>query len=395
MPDRRVGVTRSAAAILAVVLALGLVVAVPGTVTAESSVVDLECTAGDGGGPVYVADSGLGVVDNDSAPDEAYPSFPDNETVHLGDDGYPNVTFSAGGDAELRLENRTTERLCLAAVDATDHEILIDPANLSAVTVNGSANGLAFGSLDFDVDDVPEMVYNASDTIALTIHDTGLDEGDSIAIESLGSDAIDVELDAGSNGTLSVELPAGDHRLTLSTASSGGGLPGLPPPPPDDEPATFELSELAVEPTEIEVGEQIAVSAMVTNVGDETGSHAVELLVDGEVVAEESVYLSGGSSEAVAFDTVLHDAGTATISLGEESVGSVTVTDGEPGSDDDSGGTDPGSTDDGQATPDPESDADEEGGTPWHLITIGLVAIAAAGVGVAYSLGYLDPYLLD
>ena len=395
MSNRRFDGTQLAAAFLAVLIVLGLVVAVPGTVTADSSVVDLECTAGDGGGPVYVAESGLAVVDNDSAPDEAYPSFPDNETVHLGDDGYPNVTFSAGGDAELRLENRTTERICLAAVDATDHEILIHPANLSAVTVNGSVDGLAFGELDFDVDDQPEVAYNASDAIALTVHDTGLEEGDSIAIESLDSDAVDEEIDAGSNGTLSVELPAGDHRLSLSTASSGGGFPGLPPPPPDDEPATFELSDVEIDPTSVEPGDSVTVSVTVTNVGEETGGHTVSLAVDGEVMAEETVYLVGGGSERVSLTATLDEPGTVAISLGDESVGSVTVADPDDATGETDPGTDDDDTDDSEPTPDPESDTDEESGTPWLLIAVGLVAVAAAGVGVAYTRGYLDPHLVD
>ena len=109
--------------VLVVVIIAILVVSLSGS-TAATTGTDPACADGSDGGPVYVTDTGLSVVDNDSAPDEAYPSFPDDETVHLADVGYPNVTFSASGDAELRLENRTTERICLAAVDATDHEML-------------------------------------------------------------------------------------------------------------------------------------------------------------------------------------------------------------------------------------------------------------------------------
>ncbi|WP_254864646.1 CARDB domain-containing protein [Halovivax gelatinilyticus] len=391
MSDRRFSGTQHAGAILAVVIVLGLTVAVPGTVTADSSAVDLECTEGDGGGPVYLANSGLAVVDNDSAPDEAYPSFPDNETIHLDDDDYPNVTFSAGGDAELRLENRTTERICLAAVDATEYEILIDPANLSAVTVNGSVDGLAFGDLDFDVDDEPEVVYNASDAISLTIHDTGLEEGDSIAIESLDSDAVDAEVDADSNGSLLLDLPAGEHRLSLSTASSGGGLPGLPPPPPDEEPAAFEISDVEIDPASVDPGDSVTVSATVTNVGEETGGHAVELAVDGDVVAEESVHLAGGGSERVTFTVVLDEPGAKSLSLDGESIGSVAVADPDDstGESDDDGGTEAPDSDDADEPLDPETDSEGDDGSSWFPIALAAGVLIAVGLGGAYHLGYL------
>ncbi|WP_148680376.1 CARDB domain-containing protein [Halovivax ruber] len=377
-------------ALLVCVLAVSLLtVGLAGpTLAADSSV---ECAAGSGGGPVYVTDSGLEVADNATAADESYPAFPDAETVSLED---VNVSFSAAGPADLRLEERSADFTCVAAVNASANDVLIGPAEGPGMTINGSLEALSFGPLDFESDDAADLTYDANDSVTLTIDDTGLDEGETVAFESLGSDTIDAEVDADSNGTFSVELPAGDYELALSTASSGGGLPGLPPPPPDDEPAAFEYSEIALESTEIGAGEEITVSATATNVGEASGSHTVELLVNGEVVGEESVYLAGGSSETITFTTVLDDAGTTGISLGDESVGTVTVTDEEPGSDN-SGGTDPGSDDDGEATPDPESEIDEGSETPWLLITIGLLAIVTAGVGVAYSQGHLDPYLSE
>ncbi|MFP8890785.1 CARDB domain-containing protein [Natrialbaceae archaeon A-CW2] len=415
------------------------------TLAADQS---LECADGSGGGPVYVTDSGLEVTDNATGADEAYPTFPDNETVSLEGADIANVSFVAAGAAELRLEERDNDRTCVAAVNASANDVLIDPADTPGMTINGSLEALSFGDIDFEVDDVADLAYEANESVTFTIHDTGLEEGDPISIESLDSDAIDEEVDASSNGTLVITLPAGDHRLSLSTASSDDDSSSPPPAPPappsppdDDDPAAFELSELALEPSEIEVGEETTVSATVTNVGDETGSYEVKLLVDGEEVDNESVSLAGGSSETVVFDAALYHPGTVPISLDDESVGTVTVTEVEsgsdddadeadsgadddssgtdsgadddsgdtdsgsddaeaPGADDDSGGTDAGvddaegsEADDGEQTPDPESTIDEESGTPWLLISIGLVATVAAGVAVVYSQGYLDPYI--
>jgi len=77
------------------------------------------------------------------------------------------------------------------------------------------------------------------------------------------------------------------------------------------------------------------VSVTVTNVGEETGSHKAELLLDGSKVDEETVSLEGGASETVEFTGVSGGEGAHTVAVGGLS-GSFTVTappiqDGIPG----------------------------------------------------------------
>ena len=90
-------------------------------------------------------------------------------------------------------------------------------------------------------------------------------------------------------------------------------------------PAEFTLSDLVVSPSKVETGETVTVTATVTNVGEETGSHTAELLVDGSKVDEETVTLEGGAEETVEFTGVSGDEGTHTVSVGDLS-GSFTVT---------------------------------------------------------------------
>jgi len=89
-------------------------------------------------------------------------------------------------------------------------------------------------------------------------------------------------------------------------------------------PAEFTISDLVVSPSTVETGETVTVSVTVTNVGEETGSHTAELLLDGSKVDEETVTLEGGASETVEFTGVSGDEGTHTVSVGDLS-GSFTV----------------------------------------------------------------------
>ncbi len=89
-------------------------------------------------------------------------------------------------------------------------------------------------------------------------------------------------------------------------------------------PAEFTQSNLTVSPTTVETGGTVTVSVTVDNVGEEPGSHTVELLVDGSKVGEETVTLEGGARETVEFTGVSGDEGTHTVSVGELS-GSFTV----------------------------------------------------------------------
>ncbi len=71
------------------------------------------------------------------------------------------------------------------------------------------------------------------------------------------------------------------------------------PPKPDE----FEASNLAVTPVTVVPGTIVMISATITNIGEERGSHIVELKLDGEVVDSDSVTLNGGASETVTLIT--------------------------------------------------------------------------------------------
>ena len=90
-------------------------------------------------------------------------------------------------------------------------------------------------------------------------------------------------------------------------------------------PAEFVVSGLVVNPFEVEAGETVMVSATITNVGEESGSHTVDLKLDGEFVGSESVTLDGGDSVTVSFITSSEAEGRHSVEIDGLS-GSFTVT---------------------------------------------------------------------
>lgn len=68
--------------------------------------------------------------------------------------------------------------------------------------------------------------------------------------------------------------------------------------------ATFELSDLTVDPKEVEPGDEVTISVKITNVGDEPGSHNVTLKINGAVEQVKSVTLDGGGFTTTSFVVV-------------------------------------------------------------------------------------------
>ena len=116
-----------------------------------------------------------------------------------------------------------------------------------------------------------------------------------------------VDLEAYESKTVSHTLTmdtVGDFNVTVDglTGSFTVETPEIPL-----KPAEFVVSYLYIKPEKIELGEGIDVftfkiSVDVKNVGERTGSHTVEIKVDGEVVESRTVILIGGKETSIIFD---------------------------------------------------------------------------------------------
>lgn len=73
--------------------------------------------------------------------------------------------------------------------------------------------------------------------------------------------------------------------------------------PPATQGPTFTVSKLLIMPTEVKIRDDVGISVLVTNSGDETGNHRVSLEINGRVVASKEITLASGASDMVIFRT--------------------------------------------------------------------------------------------
>ena len=95
------------------------------------------------------------------------------------------------------------------------------------------------------------------------------------------------------------------------------------------KPSLFIVTDLSVDPTETAPGQPIAISVNVTNIGEETGSYLVSLIINGVAKENSTVTLSGGEHEIVEFIVMENIAGTYLIEVGERT-GTFTISSSPP-----------------------------------------------------------------
>ena len=87
-------------------------------------------------------------------------------------------------------------------------------------------------------------------------------------------------------------------------------------------PAT--LSDLIISPAEVEIGDPVTVSVLVSNPGTIECAYQIQLMVSGSVLEADEVTLSGGESRTVTFTTSKNVAGVYSVTIGNLS-GTFTV----------------------------------------------------------------------
>jgi Domain of unknown function (DUF2341)/CARDB len=92
-----------------------------------------------------------------------------------------------------------------------------------------------------------------------------------------------------------------------------------PTPEPTPVPAQFELSNLVVNPSTVEVGETVTVSVDVSNTGEAEGSYAAMLKINGSLEETKEITLAGGASATATFTVSKDTAGTYEVELGGQS----------------------------------------------------------------------------
>ena len=80
-------------------------------------------------------------------------------------------------------------------------------------------------------------------------------------------------------------------------------------------PAVFTVSDLSISPAEVDIGQEVTISVLVTNTGDLAGSYKVTLKLDQLVVDTKEIVLAGGASQKVTLTTARDVAATYTVDV--------------------------------------------------------------------------------
>jgi uncharacterized membrane protein len=174
-------------------------------------------------------------------------------------------------------------------------------------------------ALDYDTTDSDMTIYSLGATVVALEYDTTALTGKDAEVWTLILDVpynFTVYLPEGSTILYISDMPTSietqDSKLVLSLSPSSWEisyvLPIVPLP-------NFRISDLSVNPSEAAAGEEISVSAIVSNIGEGSGSHTDVLRINGATEATETVTLEGGQSTTVFFRVTRDQPGSYNVEL--------------------------------------------------------------------------------
>ena len=282
------------------------------------------------------------------------------------------LTEYDGEDVEVASDDESDT----ATLTVTDDD---DPADDDPAAFDVAIDTAA-STLEADAGDDLEVVAEIENTGDLDgeqeITATVLDDTvgtTSVSLDGGASDTVAFDFEAlteydGEDVEVSSEDDTDTATLTVTddTGVGGGGGGGGGAAPAD--PAVFEVSELDPVDVAVEQGEQIDVSATITNTGGQATQGTVEFRIDDTTIADESLVLADGNSETIVFENIETgdlDAGDYEHGIftdDDSQTGTLTVTvvdDDDPDGDDDDTGAD---DDDTGADDDDDTDDDDDAG---------------------------------
>jgi hypothetical protein len=92
--------------------------------------------------------------------------------------------------------------------------------------------------------------------------------------------------------------------------------PPTPPTPPPPRPAEFQITNLTIDRPEAGVGEVIRISVKLSNVGEDAGSHSVNLTINDVVRETKTLQLLGGENTTVEFTVTETSEGSYSVKIG-------------------------------------------------------------------------------
>jgi len=236
-----------------------------------------------------------------------------------------SITVAVADETEFQVESTKLQIYRDGVVRVTQTLIVND--TVPAVTLpllNSSVNNFIVLDenqtvLDYDIDGINLTVFTLGTTSVSLQYDT----------DSLTKKDFDVWtflVDTPYN--LTVQLPEESpvvylsetptlidtegNKITLSLFPSQWEISYILPLVP---PADFQISDLDVTPSEVEAGEEVTVSVRITNVGGQTGSYTVPLIINQTTEDTKTVTLEKGTSNTTEFKIIKQTPGKYNVEI--------------------------------------------------------------------------------
>jgi hypothetical protein len=134
-----------------------------------------------------------------------------------------------------------------------------------------------------------------------------------LMVDGVADDRKSVTLAPGQTELLTFELTrshAGSYKISVGDKESI--LTVERPSPPD-----FRLSNLEINPTEVNIGENVVIIAKLTNIGGSRGNYTAELKIDGITNQAEKLVVPAGTDYMLVFKISKGLPGTYQVALGD------------------------------------------------------------------------------
>ena len=269
---------------------------------------------------------------------EESPSPPEHHgsiglTYQLGPDGAtfdPPITITFTYNDSSIPDGVPEEKLALAfwessigewvkldsVVNSTDNIITAEISHFTPFTILVSTQPASFVVTDLSI--TPHEVYvGQTVTISVLVTNTGDIEGShelTLTINNTLVETREVTLAGGASQTVTFRTSrdvAGTCVVIVDGLSETFGIKKLAP-------ANFAISNLSINPLQVDIGEAVTVSVRVTNTGESSDTYEVNLKIDDVVVDSKQVTLDGGDSVIVPLTVSRDSPGTYTVCVDDK-----------------------------------------------------------------------------
>ena len=235
-----------------------------------------------------------------------------------------SVTVAVADETEFQVESTNLQIYRDGLVRVT--QTLIVNETVPALTLpllNSSVNNFIVLDenqtvLDYEADGINLTVFTLGTTSVSLQYDTNSLTKKDFDVWSLIVDTpynLTVQLPESTVVYLSetpTSIDTEDNKITLSLFPSQWEISYIIPLVP---PADFQISDLNVTPSEVEAGEEVTVSVKITNVGGQTGSYTLPLIINQTTEDTKTVPLEKGNSTTTEFKVTKQTPGKYNIEI--------------------------------------------------------------------------------